>query len=231
MKYFEKLLPNQDANSNLYVDETPIEERIYTTILDVIPQQEDVVLESHSNFDISEMSASPAYRAFFSNLLHIKPYKMLLEIGTFMGSTTIFLGNEIGPDGKVVTIEKFSEFATIARQNIANNSKFNNITLINDDALPALENTLKDNQFDFIFLDGNKEKYNIYLPLLDKMLVPGGTIVVDDIFFHGDSLNTHPQTPKGEGVKQVLIDIKQYPHYHKSIIPHGNGCLILTKRH
>lgn len=234
MKYHEKLLPNQYANSNLYTDETPLEERIYTSILDVIDSNEisPTELECHPDFNLEDMSSSPVYRNFFGNLIHIRPYKSILEIGTFMGLTTIFLSNNAGEDGSVTTIEKFSEFAEIAQRNIDRHCLYNNVTLINNNALNEIEN-MRDNAclFDFIFLDGNKESYYQYLPILDNMLLPGGTIVVDDIFFHGDALNDSPKTHKGLGVKKVLQDANKYTNYKRSVIPHGNGCLLLTKQH
>ena len=83
--------------------------------------------------------------------------------------------------GSLTTVEKFSEFAEICRQNFDNNFLTDKITLLEGDAMEVLPE-LEGQAFDFVFLDGNKERYAEYFELLDKLVTPQGLIVVDNMF-------------------------------------------------
>ncbi len=232
MKFSEKLLPNQNENKKLYSDSVSHEDRMYDVIVngcDMIDPNAEYVLQAHKDFSIEDMSTSPVYFSLLKTLITLKPYKNILEIGTFLGTTALNFSNIVGKDGRVVTIEKFDEFANVAKQNFSNNCKYNNIKLLVGDALEIIKEMKGKETFDFVFLDGNKENYYDYLILLVELLDDGGTIVVDDIFFHGDALNEKPSTEKGRGVKKVLDNLDRFNDYQKTIIPIGNGCLLLKR--
>ena len=64
------------------------------------------------------MSTPPAQVGLIKFFLNIINGKSFLEIGTFVGSTAIYIASYLGKEAKVVTIEKFNEFAKIAKENI-----------------------------------------------------------------------------------------------------------------
>jgi caffeoyl-CoA O-methyltransferase/O-methyltransferase len=233
MKYSEKILPNQYENNKLYDDSVSFSERMYEEILkstELMKFNEGYSFKVHKDFKMESMSVSPIYFSLLETLIMLKPYKKILEIGTFLGATSVRLSNIIGKDGQVTTIEKYDQFANIARENIRNNSKFDNVELHLGDAFKVIEKFNGIKKFDFVFLDGNKERYYEYIMALDILVEDGGMIVVDDIFFHGDSLNKKPSTEKGKGAKKVLNSLKKIKKYRSTILPIGNGCLLLTKK-
>jgi len=233
MNFSEKILPNQQENKKLYEGADLYLEKLYLKILESCQLNkfdQSYSFQEHKDFSMESMSVSPIYFSILEALISIKPYKKILEIGSFLGATSVRLSNIVGKEGHVTTIEKYDEFANIAKENIRNNSDYDNVSLIVGDAIKILENFNSNNKFDFIFLDGNKELYFEYIMQLDNLIEDGGMIVVDDIFFHGDALNDNPSTQKGKGVKKVLDNIKNLTQYRSTIIPLGNGCLLLTRK-
>ena len=233
MNYSDKILPNQNENKKLYTDSEFFNDRLYSVILDSCQLRdfdEQYSFKVHKDFSMQSMSVSPIYFSMLETLISIKPYKNILEIGTFLGATSVRLSNIVGKNGRITTIEKYDQFADIARENIANNCKFENVELIVEDAMEALKNMNQIKKFDFIFLDGNKERYYEYIMLIDELIEDGGMIVVDDIFFHGDALNEKPSTEKGMGVKRVLRSLEGLTKYKSTVLPIGNGCLLLTRK-
>ncbi len=233
MNFSEKILPNQQENKKLYVGSDFYLDRLYSTVIESCQlnnfDQSYSFLE-HKDFTMESMSVSPIYFSLLETLISVKPYKKILEIGSFLGATSVRLSNIVGRDGHVTTIEKFDQFANIARENIKINCNNDNVTLIVGDAIKILKNFNSNDKFDFIFLDGNKELYLEYILQIDNLIEDGGMIVVDDIFFHGDALNDNPKTEKGKGAKKVLDNIKKLKKYRGTIIPIGNGCLLLTRK-
>ena len=233
MKFSEKILPNQEENRKLYIDSDLYLDRLYSVILQscqLIDFDSENTFHVHKDFSIEDMSVSPVYFSLLETLISLKPFKKILEIGSFLGTTSVRLSNIVGQEGHVTTIEKYDQFANIAKKNIIRNCRFDNVNLICGDAINILDRMSGKEKFDFVFLDGNKERYYDYIMLIDDLIEEGGMIVVDDIFFHGDGLNECPSTEKGKGVKKVLDNLKNLTKYRSTILPIGNGCLIMTRK-
>jgi predicted O-methyltransferase YrrM len=156
--------------------------------------------------------------------------KRVLEIGTYIGVSTLFLAEAVGESGHVVTVEVGAEFAEIARENFLRNGLLDRIELINDDAANALSGLRqRKDLFDVIFLDGDKSNYGRLLSPLFELLKPGGVMVVDDVFCNGDTLNEPATTSRGRGVQQMLRQVASLGDNQRVILPYGNGQLLLLK--
>ena len=104
--------------------------------------------------------------------------KKILEIGTFMGYSTILMGRELSKDSQIITIEEHLVEAEVAKDNIAQSEIAVNVKVINGDAIEVIP-TLSD-FFDFVFIDAAKEEYFQYFKLLEGKLEKGAVIVADN---------------------------------------------------
>jgi predicted O-methyltransferase YrrM len=115
-------------------------------------------------------------------------------------------------------------------KNLMIHSSYENVYGINEDALIVLEEmSRKNSKYDMIYLDGGKENYHKYMKFIDKIIEKNGILIVDDIFFHGDSLNKHQSTEKGKGTKKFLEMMRKDKSYRKIILPISNGIMLLIK--
>ncbi|MDR0318673.1 MAG: class I SAM-dependent methyltransferase [Nitrososphaerota archaeon] len=105
--------------------------------------------------------------------------KSVLEIGTFMGYSTILIGRELEKNTKFTTIEEHETEAGVAKDNIAQAEIAVNIQVINGDAIDIIP-TLNDT-FDFVFIDASKEEYLQYLKLVENKLTKGAIIIADNV--------------------------------------------------
>lgn len=87
------------------------------------------------------MGADPIVRRFQQLMLQSIKAKNVLEIGTFVGASTMSMASSIGEDGRVWSIEKYDRFAKIARKNFEKNG-VKNITLLEGDAFEILQTPL-----------------------------------------------------------------------------------------
>ena len=83
--------------------------------------------------------------------------------------------------------------------------------------------------YDLIFIDCAKESYRELLELSLPRLAPDGLILVDDVFFQGDTLNDVPTSEKGAGVRRMLDYVETLEGYERVILPLGNGLLTVRK--
>lgn len=230
VSYEGKILPNQEFNNCLYSGKNDF----MLSLFHLLREHSEHVnghefkLNRHPRVGFEEMSTPPMQLALIKFLIDITNAKKVLEIGTFIGNTAMHVAKFIGKGAEVVTIEKFSEFADLARKNFADNNLSEQITLLQGDA-GALMKDLKDNHFDLIYVDGDKGNYLELTKIAEKKLSDRGLIIVDDVFFHGDVLNERPTTDKGKGCKDVLEYYKDTSQFSKYLLPINNGILLLSR--
>lgn len=227
ISYADRLFPGQDFGSHMYADVEPFAERIcsviaaYSTLDALSPDR----FEQPDHITFEAMTSPPSQLAFFEMLLMLSGAKRVLEIGTFIGRASCEFARMLGDDGHVTTIEAYDVFADMAEHNFTQNSVAKQVTLLRGDAGTIL--TQLTGLFDFIFIDGSKQDYLDFSLKAIELVAPTGLIVVDDIFFHGDTINGEPTTSKGRGCKETLDYFRDYPHCRKVIIPAWNGTLLL----
>lgn len=107
-------------------------------------------------------------------------YKRGLEIGTFTGYSTLWMGLGFRKtDGELITIEIDSSYGQVAQQNFLKAGLDDVIESRISDALkeiPQVEGT-----FDFVFIDAWKPDYLKYFGLLRDRMRPGGVIIAHNV--------------------------------------------------
>ncbi|MCL2641934.1 MAG: class I SAM-dependent methyltransferase [Candidatus Bathyarchaeota archaeon] len=104
--------------------------------------------------------------------------KRVLEIGTFIGYSTILIARELEKNSQLITIEEHLTETEVAKNNLAQAELDVNVQIINGDAIEIIP-TLTD-KFDFVFLDAAKEEYFHYLQLIEDKLEKGAILVADN---------------------------------------------------
>ena len=231
IKSEDKLLPTQEYFSYLFEEPNKYLESInkLLSLFNKNYHHSKFKLESPSNVSIEEMSTPPAQLSLMCFLINITNSKKILEIGTFIGNTTMHLSDAAGENSQITTIEYGKEFFEIAARNFKQNNYTNKIRSLHGDAGSIL-NDLEGEKFDLIFVDGSKENYLDFSLKSEKLISNKGIIVVDDAFFHGDALNMAPSTKKGLGCKKLLEHYVERKDVLISLLPIFNGILLIVKK-
>lgn len=115
-------------------------------------------------------------------LARISGARRILELGTATGYSAIFLASACDAiDGVVVTLEQDAAMANKARKNFQKAGLQNRIDLRVCDALQEL--TQLDIIFDLIFMDIEKQDYQLALPHFQNCLRQGGLLIADNVGF------------------------------------------------
>ena len=119
------------------------------------------------------------------NIAKMSQSKKILEIGTAIGYSGIWLGRAIAPvKGILTTIDMNPERVEIARRNIAEAGLQRYVKVIQGSALEVLP-TLKD-EYDMVFLDSDKDVYPDLFKVSLSLLKKGGLFVADNALWGGD---------------------------------------------
>ena len=141
---------------------------------------------------------------YLINYIEVKEVKTVLEIGTAIGYSAICMAIS-NPKLKITTIERDEKRYLEAIKNIKKFNLEDRITLIFKD---ALEVNL-DNKFDLIFIDAAKAQNIKFFTSFEKNLNKNGTIITDNIFFHGYTY-MEPDKIESRNVRAIARKIRQY---------------------
>jgi predicted O-methyltransferase YrrM len=157
----------------------------------------------------------------------------ILEIGTAIGYSGIWLAGALPADGMLLTMEVDQERARIARQNFARAGLAAHIDVIVGDAQRMLGKVA--GPFDLIFQDGDKHQYNPMLDRLIELLRPGGLLITDNVLWSGEVVpGFKPASPRGVDARQAISEynerISRDPRLMTAIVPLRDGVAISVKR-
>lgn len=164
-------------------------------------------------------------------LLQLQQPKRILEVGTAIGFSALFMSEYSGADCSITTIEKVQMRLVEAVKNLAD-SKFpqkDKITLCKGEALEVLKRLVDDKQgYDFIFLDAAKAQYMSFLPELMKLLVENGMLVTDNVLQDGTVTNSRYSIVRRDRtihsrMREYLYTITHMEELSTVILPVGDG--------
>jgi predicted O-methyltransferase YrrM len=108
----------------------------------------------------------------------------ILEIGTCIGYSTLWMATALPPDGTLITMEYDNARAARARDHFAAAGYGDRVNVIVGDATRFLHKV--SGPFDLIFQDSDKQLYEPMLDRLVALLRPGGLLVADNILWNGE---------------------------------------------
>lgn len=166
---------------------------------------------------------------FYAQLLQISKPRFLLEIGTAIGYSAILAAKNLPDYSKIYTIEKSTDNLRIATENLKKFDRSSKIELIAGDAKVLLPNLAQN--FDFIFLDADKQDYLDLLPKIISKLNLGGILFVDNLLWKGEVADLEEKHRKS-GV-QIIRDFNlafiKNEQLNSSILPLGDGLGLAIK--
>jgi caffeoyl-CoA O-methyltransferase len=157
--------------------------------------------------------------------------RRIVEVGTAIGVSTLYLARAVPPDGTVVTFEIDPERQAAAREYLRRAGLEQRVDLRLEDArsgLAALEGL-----FDLAFVDGSKTEYGDYLELLLPLLGERSVLVVDNVLMGGtvaesrsDGLWSEQQIAAARTLNRRLVEDERLT---ATVTPVGDGVLIAVR--
>lgn len=158
----------------------------------------------------------------------IKP-KLVLEIGTYTGYSSICIAWAMEPGGRLITIERDEELACFGQKYFTLAGVTDTIQSVTGDALeviPSLEGP-----FDLVFIDGDKREYCAYYDLIIGKVPSGGWILADNTLWGGKVVTFDVETDnQTAGVHRFNEKIRDDQRVEKVIVPLRDGLTIIRKK-
>jgi predicted O-methyltransferase YrrM len=129
--------------------------------------------------------------------------RRILEIGTAIGYSTIWLASALPEDGMMITMEMSAERADRARANLTEAELDDRVSVMVGDATKFLHKV--SGPFDVIFQDSDKKLYDPMLDRLVALLRPGGVLLTDNVLWSGEVIPGYVASPKHDAAETAAI--------------------------
>ncbi|PWT78287.1 MAG: methyltransferase [Bacteroidetes bacterium] len=223
----------------------PAEKTIFakTAVLDIIhplatayadqySSPEDTVMHDISQFaqghPQAHMLSGRVQGKFLEFISQIIQPLRILEIGTFLGYSTLCLAKGLKPEGKLHTIESDEEAAAIADQNFGQANASEKIILHLGNALDIIPRL--DELWDLVFIDADKTGYLAYYELVLPKLRPGGLIIADNVLFHGQVLTDRIKGKNAIAIQAFNEKIQTDQRVEKVLLTVRDGLMLIRKK-
>ena len=165
-------------------------------------------------------------------LLTLRRPSSILEVGTAVGYSALFMSEYMPENCHITTIEKYEKRIPLAKQNFKTAGREDKITLLEGDAGEILAGL--SGSFDFIFMDAAKGQYINWLPDILRLLRDGGLLMSDNVLQDGTIMESRYAVERRdrtihERMREYLYTLKHMDEFETSILPVGDGVALSVK--
>ena len=141
----------------------------------------------------------------------------VLELGTSNGFSAIWIAEALeSSGGTLLTVDNDPGRAAEATKNLVDADLSDRVDQRVADAADVLAEQ-PDESWGFVFLDAERTHYGNYWPEFDRILAPGGLLVVDNCISHADE------------VADFRALVGACRDYRQALVPIGAGLLLISK--
>ena len=180
---------------------------------------------------VSQMQIAKAQGQFLEMITKISNAKNCLEIGRFTGMSTLFLARGIRESGKIVTVDNSDEFLSLAKKYWELDNMSSKIESIIGDGVEVMQSMIDRQQiYDLIFIDSDKNNYPNYYELSLNLLVSNGIIIIDNMLRHGDVADETKQDSQTKTIRDLNLKIQNDKRGEFSLLPLSDGLSFIRKK-
>ncbi len=170
--------------------------------------------------------------AFIMKYIKDHNIKNILEIGSAIGYSAILMASS-SKDAFVTTIERDEERYMECLKNVKKCGFDKKINVVFQDALDV--NLSEDLKFDLIFIDAAKGQYTKFFEKYKYFLKDGGTIITDNIKFHGyvgssDKIESKNLKSLVEKIENYIDFLKDNEDFETKFYDIGDGLSVSVKK-
>jgi len=172
-------------------------------------------------------SIAPDAGRFLQVLLRVIAAQRVLEVGTLGGYSAIWMARALPAGASLVTIERNDRFAALAERYVERAGLASVVTIRRGRALDVLP-SLDGEEFDFVFLDGDRVPLPTYLDWALRLVRPGGMIAAYNALLGGRVVTAGMNVEDEElrAVREFNLRIANEPRLTSILVPAYDGLVV-----
>ena len=181
--------------------------------------------------NISAMQIAPEQGQFLEIIVKILNANCCLEIGRFTGLSSLCIARGLPESGKLITIDNSDEFLSMAEKYWKMAKQESKIESIIGEGVDVLQSMIDRQQsFDFVFIDADKNNYPHYYELSLKLLRPNGILIIDNMLWHGDVADENKTDKQTVTIRVLNKKIQTDERIDFSLLPLSDGLSFIRKK-
>ena len=215
---------------------TNLGDDLYRYLLDASGREPGVLRrlrEETAALPNANMQIGPEQGRFMALLVELIGATRTLEIGTFTGYSALAVAMALPDDGRVIACDISEEWTAIGRRYWEEAGLAHKIDLRLGPALDTLDALIVDGgagDFDFAFIDADKEGYQAYFERCLQLVRKGGLITVDNTLWEGRVADPEATDPDTEAIRAFNEKLKSDERVSISLVPIGDGLTLARVR-
>ncbi|MGM0445821.1 MAG: O-methyltransferase [Bacillota bacterium] len=169
---------------------------------------------------------------FIKSVLLFTNPKLILEVGTAIGYSTLWLAEYSDPDCEIVTIERDEARLIEAKENIKEFKFTKKVNFKYGDALEILPYLRR--KFDLIFIDAAKGQYLNLFKMAEEKITDNGIILCDNVLYKGlvkdKGKLDHKMRTIVVNMRKFLIYLKNNQKFDSRLFDIDDGLTISIRR-
>jgi predicted O-methyltransferase YrrM len=165
-------------------------------------------------------------------LVRMRGASRVVEIGTAIGVSTLYIARALPSDGQVVSFEIDPARHQAARDYLQRAGVLDRADLRLQDAREGLASL--EGSFDMAFIDAAKMQYGDYIELLLPLLSPRAVVAIDNMLMSGtvatgrsDGNWTENQIEMARALNARVVKMREF---EASLLPVGDGLLVAVSQ-
>lgn len=170
--------------------------------------------------EISGMQIAPEQGSFLTLLVAALGVRRAVEIGTFTGTSSIYIARGLPEGGKLTCLDQSGEWTQIARRFWEQAGVAHKIELRLGNARESVH-ALDEGPYDFAFIDADKTGYETYYEALLPKMRPGALFVFDNMLRGGRVVD--PQSEDDEALRVLNQKLAKDTRVQSVLLPVADG--------
>lgn len=172
----------------------------------------------------------PACGYYCYQLARMLNAKSVFELGSGYGYSTAWFAKAVRENGGGVVHHTVwdEDLSKRAQKHLSALGLTDLVRFHNSEAVAALRQEV--GPFDIIFNDIDKDGYPDSLPVTKEKLRHGGLLIIDNMLWHGQTLDSNDHESTTEAIRRFTSEITTDPDWIVSLIPARDGMIVAYKK-
>ena len=183
--------------------------------------------------EMSVMQIAPDQGQFMALLAKLVNARNAIEVGVYTGYSSLCVARALPDDGKLLCCDISDEWTSVARRYWKAAGVDQRIELVLAPAAKTLQQRIDNGEagnYDFAFIDADKESYDTYFEQCLVLLRTGGLIVFDNVLWSGDVLKQDTGDAETLAFQALNKKLHTDERVDISLLPVADGLFLARKR-